>query len=115
MVYGARRGLGARGGGEPSGPVTRLDRLTEQGQAVEGIGDGPGRVSDRLADSVWGERRIRVGGQMVELRRQAMAYVRGLLAGLERKNGWTLAEFTGDTSPDAMQRLSSIDKTAGIG
>jgi hypothetical protein len=43
-----------------------------------------------------------------------MAYVRGLLAGLERKNGWTLAEFTGDTSPDAMQRLSSIDKTAGI-
>jgi SRSO17 transposase len=33
------------------------------------------------------------------------AYVRGLLAGLERKNGWTLAEHAGAVSPDGMQRL----------
>jgi hypothetical protein len=27
------------------------------------------------------------------------------LAGLERKNGWTLAEWAGQVSPDGMQRL----------
>ena len=31
--------------------------------------------------------------------------MRGLLAGLERKNGWTLAEHAGAVSPDGMQRL----------
>jgi SRSO17 transposase len=31
--------------------------------------------------------------------------VRGLLAGLKRKNGWTLAEHAGAVSPDGMQRL----------
>ena len=34
----------------------------------------------------------------------------GLLAGLERKNGWTLAEHAGAVSPDGMQRLL---RTAG--
>ena len=29
----------------------------------------------------------------------------GLVAGLERKNGWTLAERAGEVSPDGMQRL----------
>lgn len=32
-------------------------------------------------------------------------YVLGLVAGLERKNGWTLAERAGAISPDGMQRL----------
>ena len=32
-------------------------------------------------------------------------YVSGLAAGLERKNGWTLAELAGEVSPDGMQRL----------
>jgi SRSO17 transposase len=32
-------------------------------------------------------------------------YVSGLVAGLERKNGWTLAERAGQVSPDGMQRL----------
>jgi len=41
----------------------------------------------------------------VEPRRQARAYVRGLLAPLAAKNGWTLAEAAGDKSPDRMQRL----------
>jgi len=31
--------------------------------------------------------------------------MRGLLAGLERKNGWTLAEHAGEVSPDGTQRL----------
>jgi hypothetical protein len=40
-----------------------------------------------------------------EPRVRVRAYVRGLLAGLERKNGWTLAEHAGAVSPDGMQRL----------
>jgi hypothetical protein len=33
------------------------------------------------------------------------AYVSGLAAGLERRNGWTLAEQAGELGPDGMQRL----------
>jgi SRSO17 transposase len=40
-----------------------------------------------------------------EPRRRVGTYLRGLLAGLERKNGWTLAEHAGEVSPDGMQRL----------
>jgi SRSO17 transposase len=41
----------------------------------------------------------------VEPRLRARAYVRGLLAPLASKNGWTLAEAAGDATPDGMQRL----------
>ena len=37
----------------------------------------------------------------------ALAYMRGLIAPLERKNGWTLAEEAGHTGPDRIQRLRS--------
>jgi SRSO17 transposase len=49
----------------------------------------------------------RVAGRFsrVEPRRRARAYVRGLLAPLAGKNGWTLAEAAGDATPDGMQRL----------
>jgi SRSO17 transposase len=49
----------------------------------------------------------RIAGRFarVEPRRRAFAYVRGLLAPLERRNGWTLAEQAGDGSPDGMQAL----------
>ena len=40
-----------------------------------------------------------------EPRRRARQYLSGLVAGLDRKNGWTLAEQAGDVSPDGMQRL----------
>jgi len=40
-----------------------------------------------------------------EPRERAARYVGGLVAGLERKNGWTLAEHAGEISPDGMQRL----------
>lgn len=40
-----------------------------------------------------------------EPRERALAYVRGLLAPLERKNSWTLAERAGEAVPDGMQRL----------
>ena len=40
-----------------------------------------------------------------EPRARFRRYVSGLVAGLERKNGWTLAEQAGETVPDGMQRL----------
>jgi SRSO17 transposase len=36
---------------------------------------------------------------------QASKYVVGLMSDLPRKNGWTLAEYAGDTTPNRMQRL----------
>jgi SRSO17 transposase len=49
----------------------------------------------------------RIGGRFVraEPRARVREYVAGLVAGLERKNGWTLAERAGEASPDGMQRL----------
>lgn len=40
-----------------------------------------------------------------EPRERVLAYVGGLLAPLERKNSWTLAERAGEAVPDGMQRL----------
>ena len=44
---------------------------------------------------------VRPGGAAARV----LAYLRGLLGRLERKNGWTLAEHAGEVSPDGMQRL----------
>src|ERR671924_306494 len=40
-----------------------------------------------------------------EPRQRAWAYLSGLLSPVERKNGWQLAEYVGDRTPDGMQRL----------
>ena len=40
-----------------------------------------------------------------EPRESALAYLRGLIAPLERKNGWTVAEEAGHDSPDRIHRL----------
>jgi SRSO17 transposase len=49
----------------------------------------------------------RVAGEFgnAAVRRHGRAYLLGLLSQTERKNGWTLAEFAGDVSPDGLQRL----------
>lgn len=41
-------------------------------------------------------------------RAHARHYVRGLIAPLERKNGWTIAEYSGDPEPKALQRLLNL-------
>ena len=41
----------------------------------------------------------------MEPRRRARAFVLGLLAGLPRKNCWTIAEHAGDPTPGGMQHL----------
>jgi SRSO17 transposase len=41
-------------------------------------------------------------------RAHARHYVRGLIASLERKNGWTIAEYSGNPEPKALQRLLNL-------
>lgn len=40
-----------------------------------------------------------------EPRESALAYMRGLIAPLQRKNGWTLAEEVGHAGPDRRHRM----------
>src|SRR5450631_442098 len=69
------------------------------------------RVRAGEAHAAWSERFsemfAEVAGEFENAgsRKRARAYVLGLLSHTERKNGWTLAEFAGDVSPDGMQRL----------
>jgi len=43
-----------------------------------------------------------------ESRRHAEQYLRGLLAPLQRKNGWTIAEHVGEREPKALQRFLNL-------
>jgi len=43
-----------------------------------------------------------------ESRKHAEQYVRGLLAPLQRKNGWTMAEYVGEFEPKALQRFLNL-------
>ena len=49
----------------------------------------------------------RIAGRFVraEPRRRVLAYLRGLLGNVGRKNSWQLAEHAGEATPDGMQRL----------
>ncbi|MEU9671681.1 IS701 family transposase, partial [Streptomyces bobili] len=65
-----------------------------------------------LADvRVWASELDVVRGRFVhrfsrsEPRESALAYMRGLIAPLQRKNGWTLAEEAGHGGPDRIQRM----------
>lgn len=40
-----------------------------------------------------------------EPRRRSLAYLKGIVSSVERKNGWHLAEHAGESRPDGMQRL----------
>src|ERR1700759_1263456 len=64
---------------------------------VQAWADGLDGVVDRIAP--------RLG--RTEPRRRAGAYLRGLLAPVERKNGWQLAEAVGDRTPDGVQDFLS--------
>ena len=59
----------------------------------------------------------RIAGRFAraEPRRRALAYLRGLLGNVTRKNGWQLAEHAGEATPDGMQRLlASADWNPGL-
>src|ERR671939_1005215 len=64
---------------------------------VVGTAEGWSRELDALAA------RIAPRFSRAEPRRRALAYLRGLLLPVERKNGWQLAEAAGDVTPDGVQ------------
>ena len=64
---------------------------------IEGWAASLEQVSDRIAPRF----------ARAEPRRRALAYLRGLLAPVERKNGWQLAEAAGDATPDGVQEFLS--------
>jgi SRSO17 transposase len=51
------------------------------------------------------ERRVAPYFERAEPRQRAMAYLRGLLSPVERKNSWQLAEVSGDATPYGLQHL----------
>jgi SRSO17 transposase len=65
--------------------------------ATAGTAEGWSRELDAVAA------RIAPRFGRAEPRRRALAYLRGLLSPLERKNGWQLAEAAGDGTPDGVQ------------
>lgn len=77
--------------------------------AQEGLGARDDAERDEVA--AWaaglGAMHARIAGRFARLEPQqrALAYLKGLLSPIERKNGWQLAEHAGDDTPDGMQRL----------
>jgi DDE superfamily endonuclease len=71
--------------------------------------------ADEAADveevGAWAARLValhaRIAGRFAraEPRRRVLAYLRGLLGNVGRKNGWQLAEHAGEATPDGIQRL----------
>jgi SRSO17 transposase len=51
--------------------------------------------------------RMGVRFERAEPRQRAVAYLKGLMSDVARKNGWQLAEHAGEATPDGMQRLLS--------
>jgi SRSO17 transposase len=51
------------------------------------------------------ERRLAPYFERAEPRQRALAYLRGLLSPVERKNSWQLAEVSGDATPYGLQHL----------
>jgi SRSO17 transposase len=78
---------------------------------VKGLSDQAVAAPPRLDLAEWragfDEVFARIAGRFAQAcsRKRARAYLLGLLSRSERKNGWTIAEFAGDATPDGMQRL----------
>lgn len=78
-----------------------------------GVEEGLGALDDTELDEVaaWASgldaMYARLAGRFgrTESQQRALAYLKGLLSPVERKNGWQLAEQAGDPTPDGMQRL----------
>jgi SRSO17 transposase len=72
----------------------------EQREEIQNWAAGLERVHERIA-----ERFARS-----EQRGRVLTYLKGLMSPVERKNGWQLAEYAGENTPDGMQRLLSTAK-----
>jgi SRSO17 transposase len=81
---------------EAGGAVLEADEAADI-EEVQGWAAGLGALHARIAGRF----------ARAEPRRRALAYLRGLLGNVARKNGWQLAEHAGERTPDGMQRLLS--------
>ena len=72
--------------------------LTAIAQCADGLAGLPARIAHRFARA--------------EARERAGRYLVGLLGRVERKNGWQLAEETGERHPRGVQRL--LDATSSV-
>lgn len=70
--------------------MAELETVEGWAQDLEQLGE---RIGNRFARA--------------EPRTRVMAYLKGLMSDIPRKNGWQLAEFAGEATPDGMQRLLS--------
>lgn len=70
--------------------MSELETVEGWARALEQLGE---RIGTRFARA--------------EPRTRAVAYLKGLMSDVPRKNGWQLAEFAGEATPDGMQRLLS--------
>jgi SRSO17 transposase len=77
----------------------------------------PDRPSDAVSPAdlaVWGREFAALGERITPLfyrpesQEHALQYLRGLLSPLQRKNGWTMAEFAGEKEPKALQRFLNL-------
>jgi SRSO17 transposase len=69
-----------------------VESAVEEAQAWA---DGLHHIADRIGQHF----------PRLEPRRRALAYLKGLLSPVERKNGWQLAEQAGDETPYGVQHL----------
>ena len=74
--------------------LEREDVLEEALDWEAGLQELHGRIAGRFSRS--------------ESRQRVLAYLQGLLGSVERKNGWQLAEYAGDATPDGVQRLLAV-------
>src|SRR5258708_17640396 len=77
----------------------------------------PDHLSDAVSPAdlaVWDREFTALGERMAPLfyrpesQEHALQHLRGLLSPLQRKNGWTIAEFAGEKEPKALQRFLNL-------
>lgn len=95
MGFGLRENAGMRSSKNNSpvvydGDVTRTDLDTWQSELRD--------LLDRMRPLFY----------RMESRKHGEQYMRGLLARLERKNGWTISEHVGEPEPKALQRFLNL-------
>jgi SRSO17 transposase len=73
---------------DAEGATTEIEEVQAWAAGLEAV---HARISPRFARA--------------EPRQRVLAYLRGLLGAVTRKNGWQLAEHAGEATPDGMQRL----------
>lgn len=91
---------GCVGVGQP--PVDHVFVKTTGSQAAAAV-----KVDTRLAGRKLGElsERLRWCFRRIEPFVQAHKYMRAVMSELPKRNGWTIAEYVGDRTPNRTQRL----------